>query len=101
MVWEVLGGLLPIPDFDHGLTQSLCGTMRVLSSGYTAEIVIAWDERNGATLTMKAYRNSARDLYPGFDHIPFGVDWASADEEIVDAFLEQMEYLERFGGQVT
>jgi hypothetical protein len=59
------------------------------------ELMLRWNETEGATLKVKAYAkyDKASNLYEDFDHIALGAEWGESDERIVAAFLDQVAKL--------
>lgn len=56
-------------------------------SGNSIELIMTPDPGLPGPITVKAYPGRTNRPYPDFDHITFGVDWQSSDEEVADAFL--------------
>lgn len=70
-----------------------------LGDGNCIELVLKPDDETRVSLQVKAYPTYGRPsrLFPGFEHIPLGVEWSVTDSEIVEAFLTHVATLqERF-----
>lgn len=65
-----------------------------LAGGNTIELVMRWTQKHGVKLEIKAYPERPRELYPDFDHLPTGLGWSAADDEVAEAFLAMVERLQ-------
>lgn len=62
-----------------------------LSAHSNIELVMDWTDPADATFAVKAYRGRANLPYPDFNHTPLSAEWSDTDEQIVDAFLAEVE----------
>lgn len=59
----------------------------LVDSDNSIELIMTPDPSRAGPITVKAYPGRTYKNYPDFDHITFGVNWQSSDEEVADAFL--------------
>ncbi|MBB1509985.1 DUF262 domain-containing protein [Tessaracoccus sp. MC1756] len=64
-----------------------------LSAHNHIELVVDWTDPADTTLAVKAYRGRSSVPYPDFNHVPLSADWSDSDEQIIEAFLVEVDRL--------
>lgn len=67
--------------------MSAWNAYHLVESNNSIELIMSESPKKAGPITVKAYPGRAYQVYPSFDHITFGVDWHSSDEEIAHAFV--------------